>query len=952
MVENSRSQELIGKTLGTCTIERIIGQGGMGVVYLARQQRPSRYVAVKVLLPATAMNDQMHQHYLARFRREADIIATLDYIHIIPIYEYGEQNGLAYLVMPYLQGGSLHDTLTARGSLSLQETIQYVNQIADGLEYAHTHGVIHRDLKPANFLFHSDRRLLLSDFGIAHIMQTEAVTTGAPLTEAGTFPGTPHYMAPEMFLGEQIDHRIDIYALGIIVYQLLSGQPPFNGETPFAIISRHIHDVPPSLHQLNASIPIEVDVVVQRALAKKRDDRFLSVREFAQALSTAAGFSGGDAVSSDAPTLMVASPQSHTPDVTTPVYQTSTKSHDQRKGHLSEERKLVTILFASLDVDSALDEPLDPEDVRTFIDRYHTLVQQVVSIYGGKLETLTGDTVMAIFGLPQVLGNEAERACAAALALRKALRDEQLSDERLLLQLQIGINTGEVVVIDDPQKGKHDVKGDVVNTVTRLQQAAHADEILADERTMQAARSTCTFGAERSVKLKGRKQPLRVAPLTEIHQTRQIDRPGLVGRRQDLLQLELLKGRVLEEQRPQLVSIIASAGTGKSRLVEEVLARLDPADGFQHATARCLPYGQSLPFWPLRNLLAELLGDEIDRQPIIDAFIRGGLTSENASRQAEYILTTLSMEQEDNSELEDIFSAWRLLCELLARQTPRIIIFEDLHWADDRLLDLVEHLMHPRTQAPLLIMALSRPELLERRPNWGGGQRNFMMLNLGPLSEVQTRQLIGQLAASVTPEMQQHIVDRSGGNPYFVIELVRFIVEQGMTGKDAEPDMLPDTVHAAVLARLDRLSPLQRSVVQVASVVGHAFRATLLHTVLNEFQPAEIDTELDALIMQNFIVPAEEGSYIVRHILIRDVAYGTLSRAERIRLHAAIVKALEPLAAEHGDEYMELFAYHYREAARLARQSSVPLDLPFDMSRALHPMRRRDRGKWLELDFS
>ncbi|HCI80745.1 MAG TPA: hypothetical protein DHW02_13760 [Ktedonobacter sp.] len=962
MTESNRSQKLLGKTLGTCTIERIIGQGGMGVVYLARQQRPSRRVAVKVLFSAEEMNSQVHQHYLARFRREADIIAALDHVNIVPIYEYGEQDGLAYLVMPYLQGGSLHDILTQHGQLSLQKTVEYMNQVASGLDYAHAHGVIHRDLKPANFLFHTDGRLLLSDFGIARIMQVDmaaGVTEAAeaPLTRTGMLPGTPHYMAPEMFRGEQIDHRVDLYASGIILYQLLSGRMPFDGDNPYAIIMKHMQELPPSLHQLDPTIPLDVDAVVRQALAKKPDDRFPSATDLAQALSNAAVSSAhvNGADLSDAPTLRSSEnlPWTAVGSNEVPVQQTSSQRHSQRRGRHSEERKLVTILFIAVDAASSLDETLDPEDISASMDRYHTLVQKVISNYGGTFETLAGDTGMAIFGLPQVYGDEAERACAAALALREAVKSNQVQDEGLLLQ--IGINTGEVVVTGDSSTGKYDVKGEGVNIATRLQQAANADEILADERTVQAAQATYIFGEERPIKLKGRKQSLRASSLIEVHQTRQIDRPTLVGRRQDLLQLELLKARVVEEHRPQLVSIIAPAGTGKSRLLEEFLARIDDSEGFHVATARSLPYGQSLTYWPLRGLLAELLDSEIDRPRVIDAFVRGGHTPETAARLALDVLTTLSVEQEEqteSTEREHIFSAWRLLIESFARQTPRIVVFEDLHWADDRLLDLVEHIMHPRSQAPLLVIALSRPELLDRRPTWGGGQQNFIMLNLEPLSAVQTRELVGRLMAELSSEMRERIVERSGGNPFFAIELVRVMAEQENTGKGIRLDILPDTVHAAVLARLDRLAPQQRRIMQVASVVERTFRSTMLQAVLNDLQPGEINAALDALCLRNLIVPAEEGSYTFRHVLIRDVAYGTLSRAERIRLHGAIVSAFEPFATEHVDEYMELFAYHYREAAQLARQSAVPIDLPFDLNQALHSWRRRDRGNWLDLDFS
>src|SRR6266542_5271662 len=206
---------LTGLTLGTCTLERLVGQGGMGAVYLARQARPSRNVAVKVLQPNMSMNSEVYQEFLARFRREADVIARLDHVNIMPIYEYGEQANLAYLGMPYLSGGSLREILSRRGALPLDEVVTYIEQAASALDYAHAQGVVHRDLKPANFLLAADGRLVLADFGIARIMEESA--SGAGLTGTGTILGTPEYMAPEMARGEPIDYRIDIYELGIVL---------------------------------------------------------------------------------------------------------------------------------------------------------------------------------------------------------------------------------------------------------------------------------------------------------------------------------------------------------------------------------------------------------------------------------------------------------------------------------------------------------------------------------------------------------------------------------------------------------------------------------------------------------------------------------------------------------------------------------------------------------------
>ncbi|GCE02959.1 serine/threonine protein kinase [Dictyobacter aurantiacus] len=280
------SKDLVGKTLGTCTLEKLIGKGGMGAVYLARQQRPIRQVAVKVLHSYLGGNDgEFSQEFLTRFRREADVVARLEHMNIMPLYEYGEQDGLAYLVMPYLTGGSLSERLKRQGVLLLRDVVSYMDQAASALDYAHAQGVIHRDLKPANFLLHADGRLVLTDFGIARF--ADDVVPGATLTRTGVTLGTPEYMAPEMALGEAIDYRADIYELGVVLYTLLSGHVPFTGSSSLAVITRHLQETLPLLHQAHPEIPAGVDAVIQKATAKDRTQRYASAHDMARALHAA-----------------------------------------------------------------------------------------------------------------------------------------------------------------------------------------------------------------------------------------------------------------------------------------------------------------------------------------------------------------------------------------------------------------------------------------------------------------------------------------------------------------------------------------------------------------------------------------------------------------------------------------------------------------------------------------
>jgi class 3 adenylate cyclase/DNA-binding XRE family transcriptional regulator len=598
---------------------------------------------------------------------------------------------------------------------------------------------------------------------------------------------------------------------------------------------------------------------------------------------------------------------------------------------MPEERKLVTVLFADVTGSTALGEDLDPEDVRALMSRYYDHARQVVSDHGGTLEKFIGGAVMAVFGLPQVHGDDAERAVAAALALQQAVaEDPELAD----VSLRIGITTGEVVATSDPAATDFLVTGDAVNVAARLQQCAAPGEILATERTYAAAGAVFIFAEGREVEVKGKREPLRVFPLVGAREVRQVARPRLVGREDDLMMLSLLQRRTLREGRPQLVSIVAPAGTGKTRLLEEFLGSLESAS-VRTATSRCLPYGQTLTFWPLRGLMEELLGG-IDRQEVVKTFREAGHMPEDAARLSDLVLATLGIEGETLTERESVFAAWRLLSEALARQGPLIVVFEDLHWASDSLLDLVERIMQPRTSAPLLLIAVSRPELLDRRPAWGAGVRqNFTTLVLQPLGAEQTAELVAQLGPDLPEALRRKIVERSGGNPFFVTELVRGLAERGIRVEDQGMDAVPDTVHAAVLARLDLLEPTERRVLQAAAVGGRLFRPAIVQAVLGNLGSRDLDAAIDDLLARDLIIPDEAGAFAFRHILIRDVAYGTLARAERARMHLGVAIWLEDFAQDRYDEYVELIAYHYREALLLGRRSGGFRAVTVDVARAV-----------------
>ena len=593
---------------------------------------------------------------------------------------------------------------------------------------------------------------------------------------------------------------------------------------------------------------------------------------------------------------------------------------------MPEERRVVTVLFSDVTGSTAMGESNDPEDVRALLGRYYAIAREVIAAHGGTLEKFIGDSVMAVFGIPQAHGDDAERALVAALALLEAVaRDPQTA----ALALRIGVNTGEVVAARKTDAGDFLITGDAVNVAARLQQHADPGAILVGERTRRAV-SGFRFGEEQQLTVKGKREPIAAAALVERLADQRAPRAPFLGRDHDLAQLDLVARRAFTERRPQLVTITAPAGTGKSRLVEEFAGRI--SGGVTVATAQCLPYGSAVTFLPLRGLVRDLLGAgrEEDVLPrLLDAFTGAGHTDEDAHRLAALIGVTLGDTTEsERRDRDEVFTAWRLLVEVLATRGPLVVVFEDIHWASDTLLDLVEHVTLSRMSTPLVMFALARPELLDRKPNWGGGRRNFTSLGLEPLSDAETRRLVTGLTEGVPDEFADRIVERSGGNPFFAGELVRAYEERRREGALDADILLPDTVHATVLARIDGLPAAERSILEYAAVAGRTARSSAIHALLPDLEEERIVHALDALAERDLLVLQSAGAYTFRHIVIREVAYATLPRADRVRAHLRLARWFEESEPARANELAELVAYHYRQAIALSPGGRVPEGLP------------------------
>jgi len=580
----------------------------------------------------------------------------------------------------------------------------------------------------------------------------------------------------------------------------------------------------------------------------------------------------------------------------------------------TEERRIVTVLFADMAGSTSLGEQLDPEEMRRILQRYYTIARESVQQHGGTVEKFIGDAVMAVFGLPTAHGDDPDRAVAAAVAMRQRIKADLLLGGRIAIRF--GVSTGEVVASRDQSAGDFLITGDATNVAARLQQAAEPWAILASDRTVRAA-ANFEFGDEIEVEARGKSLPVPARLVVGPRKTKARSRVQLplVGRENDLAQIQLVARRAINERRPSIVSLIAPAGVGKTRLVEEFLGWLPGlAPDAVIATAQCLPYGQQLTYWPMRQVVFALTGTSEDTPPAevrdaIGLWLRD-VGVEDADRDARLLAATIGEGGTEGVDKDLLFAAWRSALEATARRSPVVLVFEDLHWSSDSLLDLAEFIMQPRGEAALLMLVLARPELLDRRPNWGGGRLNHLAIALEPLGNNAIAELVRCLLDTDEPDVIALVSERAEGNPFYAGELVRSYLEHGSL------EQLPDTVQATVLARLDLLPADERRLLQLGAVFGRSFRPNGVAALAPELEP-RVAALCDDLVDRDLIRSAEPNRYSFRHILIQEVAYGTLTRAERARLHAGAAGWVESMSQGREVAVAEILAFHYREAAVL-----------------------------------
>ncbi len=992
---------MIGQTISHYEVLEQLGSGAMGVVYKGRDIKLDRFVALKFLSPHLASKEDTKKRFMA----EAQAASALDHPNIGVIHEIDEtpEHGL-FIVMAYYDGETLDEKMS-RSRLDVDEAIDIATQVAAGLSRAHKKNIVHRDIKPANLMVTRQGLVKVVDFGLARMADLR-------MTASGHAVGTPAYMSPEQIRGGPVDARVDIWSLGVVLHEMLTGRLPFKGPNQeslfYAILSSRLGNL-----ALPPAAPRRLDAVLRKALAKNVQKRYRNIDEMAAELEragqemrlqsaletqtripdrstqqeseegnlvaepldpvqcsncglenasdlnycggcgwalgivcqncgasneTAHRFCGqcGETLTGGPP--LGASSISAT-DTDVRSRQSSRATADSGR-HISAERRQLTIVSCRLVDAGRLAESLDPEDLHDLLRSYQETCAEVIRSFEGHPVEQSEGGVMACFGFPKAHEDDSRRAVDTALAivdrmprltsdLQKRIRE--LRDHPLCVGL--GLHTGPVVV--DAARSSSPVIGQTPSLATRIQEVAEPNEILLSSETSRLVRNYYKCDDLGPRRLAGSSSELtlyrvvakRAAEHAESPDEPQLD--GLVGRR---LELDILLGlwERSTEGTGQTVWLSGETGIGKSRLVRALEASI-AVKPHRLLKSRCSPYFTESALYPFVPLLQRAMGFSPEDEPAaklekLESTLReSGLEGRES---AAHLASFLSLPGYPPLQLSPIRLRQKLLETILqfilgaAARQPLLLVLEDLHWADPTTRELIELLIAPCATAQVLIFLTSRPDFV---PAWTS-RTQPTHLNLTRLSRREVESLVTTIAAGKTlpPEVVEHIALKTDGVPLYVEELTKTLVESDLLRAEGDRYELrgsltsltiPTTLQESLMVRLDRLGAA-KEVAQIGAALGREFSFEMIEAVTEQEQGA-LRQELNLLVKAELLyqrgVPPRE-SYIFKHALVQDTAYGSLLKSTRQQLHQKVVGLLEDRFRDVMETRPELYAHHCTEA--------------------------------------
>lgn len=935
---------MIGTKLGAYEITEEIGKGGMATVYRAYQPNMDRHVAVKVISSRMLSDEIMRE----RFQREAKLIAKLEHPHLLPIYDFNGTHAPPYIAMRFLEGGTLKQVM-AVGKLPYEEVLYTLRQISSALDYAHRQGVVHRDLKPSNIMVDKEGNSFVGDFGIAHVSDANKELTGS-----GMVMGTPGYMAPEQANAEsEIDQRADVYSLGVIIYEMLAGKPPFDGVSPISILMSHLSDPVPNILDDNPDLPKAVGSVLQIALAKDKEERYQTIGELVESLAKAL-----DTQTIDNPAKLRDMTGSFASSQLEALQEQASKS----KTPSDQQRQMTALYMDVTDFAEMLYEKEEPDAARTIVDGLWEQIEKAAKKYGGVIDARSGEGGMILWGREETQESDPEQAIRAGLEMQTAIKEEtdaRFGESDEALPFKAGITTGPVLLTRDEDTGTFNASGATMTLATRLKESAPPGTVLLSHDTFAHVRGVFALEEIPPVRMRGRKEPLDVyVVLSEMprafrKETRGIEgvETKMIGREPELKILQDALTLVMEDGETQVITVVGEAGVGKSRLLYEFnnwIALHEQV--FWYFEARATQPSMLQPYSLTRDLFSSrfAIADNDPLSVVQEKFEGGieGFLGEGHQEKAQLIGQLVGFDFSDSPTVERALkdpesfqkNALKHLGELFivaADEQPVTIRVEDIHWADERSLDLLNNLARENTNIALFIINMARPEMYDRRPSWGEGQEFHARINLQPLSRLDSRRLVRELlkkTEEVPTELRDLIIKRMEGNPFYAEELVKVLIDDGVIVK-SEPnwtvDMskltnvrVPPTLTGVLQARLARLPAGEQFMLQRTSVVGRLFwESAAAHLSADDgITAGAVGDMLEDLRQREMIFKREESAfegtneYIFRHAILRDVVYENIVPRQRRKYHKLVAEWLKEAGKDRMDEYRLLIAEHYEAA--------------------------------------
>jgi serine/threonine protein kinase/tetratricopeptide (TPR) repeat protein len=920
------SEQVIGRCIAHYRVSSLLGAGGMGEVYLAVDTRLGRSVALKILperpMPGWSTGDGDR---VARFEREARAASALNHPNILTIFEIGEAQELRFIATEYVEGETLRQRIK-RERIGLKDAIDIGSQIAGALAAAHTAGIVHRDIKPENIMIRPDGLVKVLDFGLAKLTAhppfgAEGVASDAVSvhTNSGILIGTVGYMSPEQVRGQQIDGASDIFSLGAVLYEMITGTRPFTGGTAGDTIVSILDREPEPVRARAPEAPQQLEQIIAKALAKDRGQRYRTAGDLQLDLKNL-----GSALES----IIQTQPLETAAQLTQP------------------QRRQATIICSNLSGYAAIVEQLDPDEAERVASKIRAAVAEVIAKYGGSMERFTGQEVIALFGIPVAYEDDSLRAVRAALALHGRVRELSAGMAKRIgqeINLQTGISSGPLVARPE-QHGELKVTGEAIQIASRVAAYADTDEVLVDSEMHRAIAPYFETGPRGEYRLRPDEGLVTVHQIhgesgvqTRLEAAARLGLTRYIGREKELAAMETALDRVLGGE-GHLITVAGEAGIGKSRLLFEMRRKLEDRR-IAVLSGRCEPDRRSISYMPFIDVLRNVLdlperGSSAElRQKAVKAI---KAIDPNLEDYLPIYLHILSIPSEAHQlpiglgggELRlAILDAFCAILTLAARHDPAAILLEDWHWADEGSKEALKRLLGMISDYRLLLVVTGRPECSF---DWGYAA-SHTPIRLGSLDAAASADMIKSLfgAKTLQQDLAARLYERTGGNPFFIEEVCRTLIEEGRihveNGIAAPTGALGDlqvaqSVQAVIRTRLDRLDLESQRVLRHASVIGPEFSRPVLERTLKPSGPLQGSLEsLQAfgLIQQTRVLP--EAAYRFKHALTQEVAYESLLLHQRKSLHQAVGQAMEQMYGDRLEERLELLAHHFSQAQDWAR---------------------------------